>query len=129
MPELRISTDKVCDFIEVAREVAGLVPPTTGDSTTTGDDSPLTSIEDDPSEDDRRGQMLEFIAGLNVAEQVDLLALIFIGRGDFDIAEWDDAVREAGDRITEGDPDYMIGDAALPEYLGTGLNAFDRSCD
>ena len=39
MPELRISTEKVCAFIEIAREVAGKVPPTTGDDTTTGDDS------------------------------------------------------------------------------------------
>jgi Protein of unknown function (DUF3775) len=128
MPELRISTAKVCDFIEAAREVAGLVPPTTGDRTTTGDDSKLTTIEDNP-DDSRWSQMREFLVGLNVAEQVDLLALIFIGRGDFEIGEWGDAVREAGDRIAERDADFMIGDAALPEYLGDGLNAFDRSCD
>lgn len=129
MPELRISTDKVCDFIENAREVAGKIAPTAGDATTTGDDSPLETIEDYPGEDDRRQQMEEFIAGLNIDEQTDLLALIFVGRGDFDIAEWADATREARDRIADRDPDYMIGDAALPEYLGTGLNAFDRSCD
>lgn len=129
MPELRISTAKVCDFIEAAREVAGKVAPTTGDRTTTGDDSPLETIEDFPGEDARRGQMLEFIAGLNIAEQIDLLALIFLGRGDYGIDEWDDAVREANDRIGDRDADYMIGDAALPEYLGTGLDAFDRSCD
>jgi hypothetical protein len=128
MAELRISSEKVCDFIEAAREVAGLVPPTTGDRTTTGDDSPLTTIEDSPG-DARWGQMREFIAGLNLDEQTDLLALIFIGRGDYDINEWAAAVREARDRIADRDADYMIGDAALPEYLGDGLNAFDRSCD
>src|SRR4029077_2933635 len=73
MPELCISPAKVCDFIEAAREVAGLVPPTTGDRTTTGDDSKLTTIEDNPG-DSRWSQMREFLAGLNVAEQVDLLA-------------------------------------------------------
>lgn len=128
MPELRISTAKVCDFIEAAREVAGKVPPTTGDDTTIGDDSRLATIEDYPGEDSRLQQMAEFIAGLNVAEQVDLLALIFVGRGDFDIAEWGDAVREAQDRIADRDPDYMIGDAALPEYLGAGLEACGHSC-
>jgi hypothetical protein len=64
MPELRISSDKVCDFIEMAREVAGLVPPTTGDRTTTGDDSRLVTIEDQPG-DSRWSQMREFILGLN----------------------------------------------------------------
>jgi uncharacterized protein DUF3775 len=87
------------------------------------------TIEDNPAADSRRAQIREFIAGLNVAEQVDLLALIFLGRGDFEIREWDDAVREAQDRIADRDPDYMIGDAALPAYLGEGLNAFDMTCD
>jgi uncharacterized protein DUF3775 len=129
MPELRISTEKVCDFIEAAREVAGKVPPTTGDRTTTGDDSKLVTIEDYPGEDDRRREMVEFIAGLNVEEQIDLLALIMLGREDYDIEEWDDAVAEAEGRIAARDPDYMIGDAALPQYLGDGLEAFDKSCD
>ena len=133
MPELRISTDKVCALIEAAREVAGKVPPTTGDNTTTGDDSELVTIEEPEGvgedEDARRSEIVEFIAGLNVEEQIDLLALILLGRGDYGIEEWDDAVAEAEGRIAARDPDYMIGDAALPEYLGDGLEAFDRTCD
>src|SRR5690242_3630588 len=92
-PELRIAADKVCDFIEAAREVAGKVPPTTGDRTSTGDDSRLVTIEDYPGEGDlsgdaRRGEVIDFIAGLNIEEQVDLLALIYLGRGDFALPEW-----------------------------------------
>ena len=124
MPELRISTAKVEEFIEAAREVAGKVAPTTGDRTTTGDDSKLVSVEDYPGDDARRQQMSDFITGLNIDEQVDLLALILVGRGDFEIAEWHAAVREARVRITRRDADFMIGDAALPEYLGTALDAF-----
>jgi hypothetical protein len=129
MPELRISTEKVCAFIEAAREVAGKVPSTAGDRTTTGDNSKLVTIEDYAGDDDRRREMIEFVAGLNVEEQTDLLALIWLGRGDYDIAEWDDALTEAEARIAARDPDYMIGDAALPQYLGDGLEAFGRTCE
>jgi hypothetical protein len=134
MPELRISTEKVCAFIEAAREVAGKVPSTAGDRTTTGDDSELATIVDDPGQDfyerdERRREMVEFVAGLNVEEQTDLLALIWLGRGDYDLAEWDDALAEAEARIVARDPDYMIGDAALPQYLGDGLEAFGRTCN
>jgi hypothetical protein len=133
MPELRISTEKVCALIEAAREVAGKVPSTAGDHTTTGDDSKLETIEDPEGlgedEDARRSEMIEFIAGLNVEEQTDLLALILVGREDYGIEEWDDAVAEAESRIAARDPDYMIGDAALPEYLGDGLEALGRACD
>ena len=133
MPELRISTERVCALIEAAREVAGKVPSTAGDQTTTGDDSELVTIEDPEGigedEDARRREMVEFIAGLNVEEQTDLLALILVGRGDYDAVEWDDAIAEAESRIAARDPDYMIGDAALPEYLGDGLEALGRNCD
>jgi hypothetical protein len=134
MPELRISTEKVCAFIETAREVAGKVPSTAGDRTTTGDDSELETIVDEPGQDfyerdHRRGQMVEFVAGLNVEEQTDLLALIWLGRGDYDIADWDDALAEAEARIAARDPDYMIGDPALPQYLGDGLEALGWTCD
>ena len=127
MPELRISTAKVEEFIEAAREVAGKVAPTTGDRTTTGDDSKLVSVEDYPGypgDEARRQEMSDFITGVNIDEQVDLLALILVGRGDFEIAEWNAAVREARARIARRDADFMIGDAALPEYLGTALDAF-----
>ena len=133
MAELRISSEKVCAFIEAAREVAGKVPSTAGDRTTTGDDSRFVTIEepegDGEHEDARRRQMVEFVAGLNVEEQADLLALIWLGRGDYDISEWNDALTEAEARIAARDPDFMIGDAALPEYLGGGLEAFGWSCD
>ncbi|HEX6443184.1 MAG TPA: DUF3775 domain-containing protein [Stellaceae bacterium] len=133
MPELRISVEKVCALIEAARELAGKVPSTAGDRTTTGDDSELVTIEEPEgmgeSEDARRRETVEFIAGLNVEEQTDLLALIWLGRGDYDISEWDEALAEAEARIAARDPDYMIGDAALPGYLGDGLEAFGLSCD
>jgi len=129
MPELRISSEKACDLIEAAREIAGIVPSTAGDHTTTGDDSPLETIEGDPDTDVRRIEAISFIAGLNVEEQTDLLALIALGRGDYGIEEWDDAVSEAEGRIAAKDPDFMLGDAALPEYLGDGLEAFGLACD
>jgi hypothetical protein len=129
MPELRINPDKVCGFVEAAREVAGLEPSTAGDRTSTGDDSPLTSMIEPPQGmDPRRVEMVEFVAGLNVEEQTDLLALIVLGRGDYDIDEWEDALVAARDAIDDKSADFMIGDPALPDYLLTGLEAFGKSC-
>ncbi len=130
MPELGINPEKVCDFIEAAREVAGLEPSTAGDATTTGDDSALTTLEE-PMDgmDPRRREMIEFVAGLDVEEQANLLALIMLGRGDYDIAEWADALAAAGDLIDDRSADFMIGDGALPAYLLAGLEAFGEGCE
>jgi hypothetical protein len=127
MPELRISLDKVCQIIEAARELEGRVPPTTGDKTTTGDDSRFVFMEES-DDDPTREEIAEAIAGLNVEEQADLLALIYLGRGDVDLAEWDDAVVQAQADIEDGDADFMIGDAALAGYLGDALDALGKSC-
>jgi hypothetical protein len=129
MPELRISSEKVCALIEAARELAGIVPSTAGDHTTTGDDSRLVTMEGDPDNNVRRREAIEFVAGLNVEEQTDLLALIWLGRGDYEIDDWDEAVAEAEARIAARDPDFMLGDSALPDYLGGGLEAFGVACD
>ena len=128
MPELRINPDKVCQFLAAGRELAGRVPATTGDRTTTGDDSPLTFMEDFGEADPRGTEMAELVSGLNIEEQVDLLALIYLGRGDFTLDEWEAARNEAMDRIAARDADFLIGDVALPEYLGTALDAFGKSC-
>jgi hypothetical protein len=129
MPELRISSEKVCALIEAARELAGIVPSTAGDHTTTGDDSRLVTMEGDPDNNVRRREAIEFVAGLNVEEQTDLLALIWLGRGDYEIDDWVEAVAEAEARIAARDPDFMLGDSALPDYLGGGLEAFGVACD
>ena len=65
---------------------------------------------------------------LNAEEQMDLLALIYLGRGDFGLDEWSDALSEARDRIDARDADFMIGDRALPAYLGDALEAFGKTC-
>jgi hypothetical protein len=127
MPELGINPQKVCDFIEAAREVAGLEPA--ADSTSDGDDSPLmTLIEPREGADPRRREMVSFVAGLDAEEQANLLALIMLGRGDYDISEWDDALAEATGLIDERSADFMIGDPALPGYLLEALEAFDEGC-
>lgn len=129
MPELRINPDKVCQLVDAARELAGLEPSTAGDRTSTGDDSPLTTlIEPSDSMDPRRREMVELIGGLNAEEQTDLLALILLGRGDYGIDEWDDALTAASDSIDDRSADFMVGDPALPAYLLEGLDAFGKSC-
>jgi hypothetical protein len=130
MAELRINPDKVCAFVEAAREVSGLVRVLPDKLMPSGDDSALTDMfEPAGGMDPRRVEMIRFVAGLNVEEQTDLLALIMLGRGDFGIEEWDDALIEARDAIDGRSADFMIGDSALPAYLLEALDAFDKSCD
>jgi hypothetical protein len=130
MPELGINPEKVCILIEMGRELAGLEISTLGDSTSGSDDSPLeTLLERTEGKDPRRREMVAYVGALDAEEQGNLLALILLGRGDFSLDEWEDALITARDSIEDKSADFMIGDPALPGYLLEALDAFEESCD
>ena len=51
------------------------------------------------------------------AKQVDLVALALTGRGDFDAAQWKEAVTLARSRRTGSTADYLLGIPLLGDYL------------
>ncbi|MGQ2907144.1 MAG: DUF3775 domain-containing protein [Aliihoeflea sp.] len=66
-------------------------------------------------------ELRALIEDLNVDEAADLLAIMFIGRGDFDAREWDQAVAEARPRINKRVSTYLLGMPMLGEWLEEGL--------
>jgi hypothetical protein len=127
VPELGISTEKVCNLIESLREYAGREPPTATQDVSEGDDGPMELMEDrpdDPSLDEAR----EFIAGLSLDERVALQALLWVGRGDYAIEEWPAALAEAWRRDSTGDLDFALAEELTPSEFEDGLAAFGRSC-
>ena len=65
------------------------------------------------------------IDDLEPDQQIRLVALMWVGRGDFAADEWADAVAEAEDRWNEHTADYLIGTALLADYLGEGLSQLE----
>ena len=52
-----------------------------------------------------------------------------MGRGTFDVSEWDDAMAEANDTDPESTIDDLLDMPLLAAHLEAGLAAFDYSCD
>ena len=123
-----IALDKVCALIRQARQFdvkEGETDPDSGSNP--ADDRSfdvLESGEDDPVE----GEIRAFITGLNVDERANLVALVWVGRGDYGPDEWDDAVALAKERTDTPTDDYLLGIPNLPDLLDEGLAAFDLSC-
>ncbi|MEJ8472629.1 DUF3775 domain-containing protein [Roseibium algae] len=76
---------------------------------------------DDMSEDELR----ELIADLNVDEAAELVAVTWIGRGDFEATDFDQTVQEAKERAIGTTADYLIGLPLFPDYLEAGLDALE----
>ena len=76
-----------------------------------------------------RRELTAFINALDEDEQTELVALLFVGRGDYTADEWSDAMAAARDR---GDPPtarFLLSEPLLGDLLEDGLSAFDLSCE
>jgi|SRR5579883_2520762 len=126
---LTIAPEKVCDFILRVREYQAKEP---GDELATGsnasDDGMRVILEDEPN-DAVESELCEFIRGLNVDEQIDLVALVWLGRGDGAREDWT-TIRAEAARQHDGRAaaPYLLAMPLLADYLADGLAQFGQTC-
>jgi len=85
-------------------------------------------IDDDESEgaDPSSAEIRSTIEDLEPDQQVELVALMWLGRGDYSADDWDSALAEAGDNWNERTADYLIGTPLLADYLTAGLESISE---
>ncbi len=125
MPE--INPAKVCFVIEKSRELLGEDVGLKPDASNPTDDGERIMLTD--AANSIRCELVEFIRGLDVDESAALVALAWIGRGDYEVDDWRGAVAAAQDRHEGPAWRYLLGMALLPDYLQDALSAFGRSCE
>jgi hypothetical protein len=128
--ELGINPDKVCHIIAKARQFdakEGMTDPDSGSNAT--DDGMADVLEDLPvGQDATRLEIVEFIRALDEDEQLNLVALAWVGRGTYEIGEWHEALREARSEHRTRVADYLLQLPLLGDYLEEGLAAFGENC-
>jgi hypothetical protein len=127
-PELPINVDKVCHVVVKARQFEvkeGVVEPDYGgNQIDDGFQQVLADTPDDPT----YAELRAFIRALSIDERCALIALMWIGRGDYGRSEWNEAVALAQREHDAHAAEYLLGTALLPDLLEEGLAAFDESC-
>ena len=89
MPELTISTEKVGFLIEKTREFDAKEGASDPDSGSNGADDNMIDVLEDDGDDPVVREITGFINAMTEDEQIDLVALMRLGRGDGGIEEWD----------------------------------------
>jgi hypothetical protein len=129
MPELTINPDSAVAILLKARQFDVKVDQTDPDSDSNPtDDGSVDALEFGPA-DDTRHELISAISDLNDDEQHDLVALIFLGRGDFTLSEWADALRSAEDVSRRQIQKFITGIPLVSDFLEEGLSQFDISID
>jgi hypothetical protein len=126
MPD--INTEKVCYVIVKARELESEDEGVKADASDAADDR-FVSIMTDNAYRSVRAEIAGFIEAMDEDEQCELVALAWVGRGDFTAQEWKAAVAQARERRTNPTADYLLGMPLLASLLEDGLGACGESCE
>jgi len=123
VPNIAISPEKVFFIISKARQsdIEEAAPDLTSD------------FEDDDAGEGRVGkdtdlaELSGFLGELNVDEQIDLVALMWLGRGDGDLDSWRDLRNAAADAHNNRTAAYLIGTPMFGDYLEEAMSMFGLS--
>lgn len=127
--DLSISVEKVCYVIAQAREFAE-------EEVIEDPDAPVREPDwKEPEEIEEEGvdpllaDLKGFIDALTFDEQVDLVALMWMGRDDHVAEEWAAVRAEAADAHNEHTAEYLCGNPMLSDHLSEGLLLTGYSCE
>lgn len=129
LPTLSLSSEKAFFIVAKARQLDakdGLTDPESGSNAT---DDGMRSILEDRKEDPVRAELVSFIHDLNEDEQIDLVALTWLGRGDGGIENWDELRAEASRAHNKRTATYLLGMPLLSDHLEEGLSIFGHSAE
>lgn len=69
------------------------------------------------------------IDNLEPEQQMTVVALMWVGRGDYSLDEWEDVLQAARDGWTDHTADYLVGTPLLADYLAEGLAQIETADD
>ena len=81
----------------------------------------LEAHEHEMDEDVSQDELMAAIDDLEPDQQISLVALMWLGRGDYEIEEWAEALEDARDAWNNRTARYLIGITELADYLEEGL--------
>ena len=124
-----ISTETVCFIIVKAREFDVKVAPEELDDGSNPSDDDEQRILEDYADDPTYEELRSLLASQSDDNLRELVALMWIGRGDYTADDWDDVLAEVEDVRERHTVDYLIGTPLLADYLEEGLSQFGLSCE
>lgn len=122
-PLLAIDREMLSYIIIKAREFDAKVQPVEPDPGSNPADDREEEILGDYADDPTLDELRTAIDDLNEDAVVDLIALTWLGRGDYDAEDWREARLLAEERHRPHSSDYLVGIPSLGDYIEEGLAA------
>lgn len=126
---MELVPEKIGFIIQMARQLDN--GESFGDETDTAKSLDLVDYEtlDETMEGPSGDQISNYINGLNEDEALDLVALMWVGRGTYRSEQFDLARQVAAAEATHTTSEYLLGTPLLADYLEDGLEAMGFSVE
>ena len=128
-PDLSISLEKVCYIIAKAREFDAKDVVIDPDDASNPSDDKMISVLEDHRDDPVVQEISAAIFAMSQDEQIDLVTMAWLGRGDGSIEDWDELHAEATRAHNKRTASYLLGMPLLADYLDEALSELGHSCD
>ncbi len=122
MDELSLNPEFLRELILRLRAVMAQedeVSPNSGSNPT--DDEGAATLQDTP-DNLSRAELTVAIEDLEPDQQAELVALMWVGRGDMEPEEWEEAVTLAADRHDGSTAEYLLTHPHVADYLDEGID-------
>jgi Protein of unknown function (DUF3775) len=126
---LTISPEKVCFIIIKAREFGAKDEVTEPDPGSNPSDDKDTAVLEDHEDDPVVEELTSLINSLSEDEQVDLVALAWLGREEYSASDWLTVREEAARAHNQRTADYLLGMPLVGDFLEEGLSVLGYSCE
>jgi hypothetical protein len=126
---LEIAIQKVCFIIIKAREFDVKDAVTEPDPGSNPSDDKMAAVLEDHVDDPVVEELTSLINELTEDEQIDLVALAWLGRDDYTADDWPSVREEAARAHNKNTANYLLGMPLLGDYLEEGLALLGHSCE
>jgi hypothetical protein len=126
---LTISPEKVCFIIVKAREFDAKDQVTEPDPGSNPSDDKDVSVLEEHSDDPVVEELTSLVNSLSEDEQIDLVALMWLGRDDYSAGDWSAVREEAARAHNARTVEYLIGTPLVADFLEEALSKLGYSCE
>lgn len=127
--DLALAAEKAFYILVKAREYDAKEEQSDPESGSNPSDDKGIDILEQSGNDPIEAELSDALHGLNDDERFDLLAITWIGRGDYTGDEWAKARGAAGELRAQQVPEYLIHTPLLSDYIEEGLSQIAVSVD
>ena len=126
---MELNPESVCFLIDKAKEFHAKEEVVIPDEPFSPSEDWARQVLADHEDDLTLQEFKAAVDDLEPDQQVALMALMWLGRGDYDEDQWEAACIDAKSEWTPRTAEYLMATPLVADYLDEGLSLLGYSCD